>query len=346
MEDEIRRGVRRETLPGERELAGSLQVSRRTVRAALALLRQRKLLQTAQGAETKILAVPKGDSGSRAMRSVGLLMPEPLQQLQPFAHVFFDSLRTLLYENGFRVDLHVGLRYYSARPSAALRRLTTHFPCEGWLLFISSPPVQAWFLAERIPAVVVGTAHEGLALPYVDIDMLATARHAAGVLLRKGHRRLALIIQATERAGDFRTEQGFLQAIRQSGSNAAAQVFRHAGTLQSLQRLTEQILRLPERPTALFIANPYHYLAINGILAQQGLRIPEDMSMLCRDDDFCLRYLPTAPSRYFYNSNQRARAIFANLIWALQRKPPIGEARGVLIQPEFYRGASIATLNP
>jgi DNA-binding LacI/PurR family transcriptional regulator len=281
------------------------------------------------------------------MRSIGLLLPEPLEQLQPFATVFVNALRTLFYNNGFRLDTHIGHRYFSGRPSVALKRLVARFPCEGWILAFSNRASQAWFDARRIPAVVIGTAYEGISLPFVDIDMLATARHAAGVLLRKGHRRMALIIEESARPGDIKTQQGFLEGLGRSGGAAASgQIFKHGGTVPGLQRLVERILQMPERPTALFIANPYHYLAVAGILAEKGLHVPRDMSLLCRDDDYCLRYLPTAPSRYVYSATLRAKEIFSTLMWARQHRVRGSEpVKTVLILPEFFAGGSIATLN-
>lgn len=344
LEEDIRRGVLRQTLPGERQLAASLQVSRRTVRAATEILRRSKLIRTAHGAETRILDTPR-KRNSGAMRSVGLLLPDPLEQLQPFATVFVDALRTLFYNNGFRLDTHIGHRFFSRRPSAALKRLAARFPCEGWILAFSNRASQSWFYTQGIPTVVIGTAHEGIALPFVDIDMLATARHAANVLLRKGHRQIALVIEESERPGDLKTQQGFLAGIRQFGAGATGQVFTHGGNVLSLQRLVERMLKLPERPTALFVANPYHYLAVAGILAEKGLRVPRDLSLLCRDDDYCLRYLPIAPSRYVYSASMRAKEIFSTLMWATQHQARRAEEvkRG-LILPEYFEGGSIATL--
>ena len=347
LEEDIRRGVWRETLPGERQLAATLQVSRRTIRAATVILSEKKLIHTVHGAETRVLKPQSGRSDRGAMRAVGLLLPDQLEHLQPFATVFVDSLRMHFYNNEFRLDTHVGHRYFSGRPAAALTRLVTRSPCDGWILAFSNRASQVWFHAQGIPTIVIGTAHDGIALPFVDIDMLATSRHAAGVLLRKGHRHIALIIEESERPGDAKTQQGFFEGLRDFGeASAIGHVFRHGGNVVRLQRLVERILQMPDRPTALFIANPYHYLAVAGILAEKGLRVPRDISLLCRDDDYCLRFLPTAPSRYVYSATMRAKEIFSTLMWATQHQArPAEEVKRVLILPEYFEGGSIAALD-
>jgi DNA-binding LacI/PurR family transcriptional regulator len=341
--EQIRSGAFSGGLPGERWLATSLQVSRRTVRAALALLRREKLLQTIPGQETRVLQFPTPREEFRALRAIGLILPDPVDQLEPYSTVFFDFLRALLYENGYRLETHVGHSFFSTRPGAALVNLVARFPCDAWILAFSTRACQAWFHARRIPTVIVGTAHEGLALPYVDVDYQATARHAAQFFLGKGHRRLALIINEKNRAGDRLTEQGFLEGVEKSaGTGATAQVFRHAGTMDSLRRMTDRILGLAQCPTALLIANPYHYMGIAGLLAERGLKVSRDLSLLCRDDDFCLRYLPVEPSRYLCRPEKRARAIFSTVMWALRPGADRDEPRHVLLLPELVEGASVA----
>ena len=114
--------------------------------------------------------------------------------------------------------------------------------------------------------------------------------------------------------------------------------------MDSLRRITDRILRLAPRPTALFVANPYHYLGVAGLLAERGLKVPRDISLLCRDDDFCLRYLPVDPGRYHCSPEQRARAIFSTVMWALRPGPASVGARHVLLLPDLVEGASVAKM--
>lgn len=343
LEEQIRAGVLRGNLPGERRLAASMQVGRRTIRAAAAILRDRKLIRTVHGLGTQVLQAPEVKSARPPMRTIGLLVPQPLHQLQPFATVFIDPLRTLLYENGFRLDTHFGRSFFSRKPAAALQRLVARFPCDGWLLALSNRACQAWFQSQGIATVVIGSSHEDVALPCVDLDMLATSRHAAQVLLRKGHRRLALVIGASDWVGYRRTEQGFLEAVRRFGSGAEAQVYKHGGTVAALRQTVAHLLQARARPTALFVVNPYNYLTVAGLLAEHGVNVPRDLSLLCRDDEYCLQHLPITPSRYVYDQNVRAKMIFSTLMAAMEpgRKKASGP-QAVLMLASFHEGASIA----
>ncbi len=341
LEEEMRRGVLRESLPGERQLAETMQVSRRTIRAATEILRGKKLVRKAHGRPTQIVANPPTHAKSSAMRVIGLLLPKPLEELKPYTTVI-DCLRSSLYRNGFRLDTHFGQSFLSGRPAGALQRLVTQIPCDGWILTSASHACQSWFSAAGITTVVAGTAHDGIPLPSVDVDMLAASRHAAGVLLRHGHRRIALLLEKSDWAGHRKTEEGFLDGVRQFGDDALGRVLKHDGSVAGLEQVLDRSLQSPAPPTALFIVNPYHYLAVSAILAARGLDVPRDISLLCRDDDVCLKYLPIRPTRYACSAEAQARQVFSLLIGAMRagsRKRPV---KSVLMMPKFLEGTSIA----
>lgn len=342
LEEDIRHGILRESLPGERVLAVRMEVSRRTIRAAVRILRSRRLIRTAQGAPTRILGTPAPPPRRVEMRAIGLLLPKPLEMLKPFTGVV-DILRGLFHQNGLRLDVFYGARYLSPRPAAALRQLVAQSPCDGWILASANHACQSWFQAQGLVTVVAGSSHDGVALPSVDVDMLATSRHAATVLLRRGHRRLALLLERADWAGFRLTEQGFIEGVRQFGNNATGLVCRHDGHVADLQRVLSRLLRSPAPPTALFIVNPFHYLAVAAILADRGLKVPQDISLLCRDDDACLRYLPVVPSRYSSSALAQAKQLFATLTTAMQSRSERPPSKSLLLIPEFIAGASIGS---
>jgi DNA-binding LacI/PurR family transcriptional regulator len=342
IQSEILRGTWTEILPGERQLAKSLQVSRRTVRAAIEILRRRKILGTVHGLGTSVLARRSARAVRNPWPTIGLLLPEDIGQLRPQTAVFIDHLRSFLYARGLRLDTHAGQHFFSKRPAIALKKLVGQFPHTAWILALSTEANQKWFRDQSLPVVVVGTPHQGIDLPHVDIDMGAVGRHASGHLLRKGHRHIALFIEDTDNAGDRETEKGFLEGVRGFRHSAArVSVIRHEGSLESIRRKIER-LKPGRCPTALFISNPYHYLATASLLAQKGIRVPADISLLCRDDDLFLSFLATKPSRYVCDAQTRAKITFSTLMRVLEGRR--GATPSTRMLPDFVEGASIATL--
>lgn len=127
---------------------------------------------------------------------------------------------------------------------------------------------------------------------------------------------------------------------------ASGLVLRHDATMNGLRRLTDRMLALAQRPTALFIANPYHYLGVAGLLAERGVKMPRDISLLCRDDDYCLRYVPVEPGRYLCPPEKRARAIFATVMRVLRAQRAGDVPKSTLLEPELFAGASVGRVAP
>lgn len=338
----IERGVWAEQLPPERYLARTLQVSRRTLRGAIEILRQEKVLLTMPGLGSQITR-PTRPKGGRAVRDqvVGLLMPQSFDHMKPSTMVFIDELRTLLYAKGLRLEVHVGHRYYSNRPSAALFELTSKHPADGWILIYSNPINQAWFKAQKIPVVIAGTAHEKLDLPDVDLDMFAACRHAANLLVQKGHRRLALVLEDPHLPNEKRSEEGFRDGARLLGKEKVSlKVWRYPGDLRRVRYLAERIITGPDAVTAVLVTNAYQFLALFSVLTRMGVEIPRDISLLSRNDEHFFQFLDPEPARYTCVPQTRAKAVLSAFMRTTQgeRLPK----RHFWLVPDFIPGATVA----
>ncbi|HRE84372.1 MAG TPA: LacI family DNA-binding transcriptional regulator [Opitutaceae bacterium] len=342
LETDILRGLHTKALPSVRQLAAQMQVSRRTISAAVGILQQKNLVRPTQRQGIAVLKRSVIRKTHQTRGNIGLLLPQPLDELHPYSTVFFHSLRALLYLNGFHLVVHSGPSFFSSRPASALQRLVTRHPSDCWILAFSSLESQAWFHAQGVPAVVAGTAHDAIPVPFVDVDFQATARHAANFLISRGHRHIGLVNPQIGKAGDRRTEAGFCEAAASYPSTEIqVSVFHHHGSMASLRSLAPRLMPNPGRPTALLVANPYFYMGLSGILQEKGVSIPEDLSIMCRDDDHCLGYMPTEPTRYVCRPEQRARAIFDTVMHSLGPKGRKTETKSVLLFPELIEGKSV-----
>jgi LacI family transcriptional regulator len=338
---QIENGEWRDWLPSERSLCELLQVSRNTLRAALAQMKKEGRIRAVHGAGNQILA-PAGTNPSRAgVHDVALLSPEPLERLRPNQSLWIDEMRALLSERGMRLRVFHGHHYFAANPGPALNKLVTRNPHGCWIVMLGNETVQRWFAKNDIPCILAGSPYPGLDLPFRDLDHRAMCRHAAGVLLGLGHRRIAMLTQKSRRAGDLESEAGFVEGVRQSRhSDAEALVLHHEATVASAAHTLRRILKLQPAPTALLIVHPYYYLAVASRLAQSGVRIPADISLVSRDDDPFLSFLAPEPARYVASPHAMAKSLLRPVLELLE-----GNAvtqRASLIMPEFFRGESIA----
>lgn len=341
LREEIQNGKWTDWLPGERVLCESLQVSRNTLRAALAQLRREGIIRSDHGAGNRILTRGSGRSHKLRSYDVALLSPEAIERLRPSQTLWIDELRAMLSERGCRLHVFHGPQYFRANPAAALEKLLGQHSHGCWILALSNETTQRWFERERVPCVVAGSVHAGLTLPFRDLDHRAMCRHAAGIMLGLGHRRVALLMPKSRRAGDLESEAGLMEGVRQSPhAGAEVVVGYHETTVASichaLRRLTEQ----RPAPTALLVANAYHYLTVTTRLAQLGLRVPRDISVVSRDDDPFLSFVVPAPARYSASPHAMAKALLRPVLELLEGG--VVTHRGIRLMPEFIRGETIS----
>ena len=279
----------------------------------------------------------------RQLRShdVALLAPEPLEQLRPAHVLWIDELRAMLGERGCRLHVLHGAQYFRADPAAALEKLVRQHPHGCWILTLASASCQEWFARRGLPCLIAGSCHAGVDLPSRDLDHRAICRHAAGVLLGLGHRRLAFVTPKSRHAGEIESEAGFLEGVRASRhADAAAVVCQHDGTADGLSQLVRLLVATRPTPTALLVSNAYHCLAVVSGLARHGVRIPEDMSVISRDEDPFLSFLVPTPSRYIASPRAFARSLLQPVLELLGGNAV--SQRAWRLMPQFVRGASVA----
>lgn len=330
-------------LPGERTVAESLQVSRKTVRKAIAILKREGRIRTVHGHGHEIVSRQRPPPKAHAEPTVGLIVPESLEQLRPFTALWVDALRALLIGQGVKFSTFPGHRYFSQRPENALARLVKQNPQGCWVLAHSNERVQQWFQTHEVPCVIAGSSHHGLDLPSVDLDYFAVCRHAAGVLLRHGHRRIGFLTVSSQRAGDLESEAGFSAGARQPGyGEVTPHILRHDGSVAAVNRILGRMFDLAAAPTALLIANPVYYLTTVTFLAERRLRVPQDVSLISRDDDTFLAYLSPAPARYSTNPRSFAKRLMQPLMLQLAgEKLPHASFR---IEPTYLAGLSLSNV--
>lgn len=86
--------------------------------------------------------------------------------------------------------------------------------------------------------------------------------------------------------------------------------------------------------------NDYSYLSVTSTLALRALRIPQDISIISRDDDPFLRFLAPAPARYVCSPHRFAKKA-AGQILQLMNAGAL-QHRRLLLLPKLFPGGSVA----
>jgi LacI family transcriptional regulator, galactose operon repressor len=146
-----------------------------------------------------------------------------------------------------------------------------------------------------LPFVTLGDICTG-ALNCISPDNVRGGYMATQYLLALGHRRVAYIGDEFPNVYGFPTSElrykGYLSALKEYGLPLRSEhVCLGPHGEETAHRLTEQLLALPEPPTAIFAMSDIQ--AVGCILAvrEAGLRVPEDISVIGFDDVQLSRYI-------------------------------------------------------
>lgn len=136
-----------------------------------------------------------------------------------------------------------------------------------------------------IPVVALDRRIRGGEFDLVTSDGDAAAHEAVDRLARAGHRRIALIGGPVEVSTMLGRRAGYERALLEHGI-ALDPTLTVLGDLkeESGYRATLELLDLPQPPTAIFVANNLMAVGTVKAVADRGLRIPDDVSMISFDD--------------------------------------------------------------
>ncbi|MER6620503.1 substrate-binding domain-containing protein [Streptomyces sp. NPDC000931] len=149
-----------------------------------------------------------------------------------------------------------------------------------------SEPQYAWLQQHRIPFVMIDPVLE----PPAGVVSVGAADWRGGVtatehLLALGHERIAVVAGHRHTLCADARIAGYRSALAAAGVRHRPEYVRHADSGEGAAgRRVRELLDLPEPPTAVFVCSDRMALEVYEALAERGLRVPDDMSVVGYDD--------------------------------------------------------------
>lgn len=339
---EIDAGRWREWLPSERTLQRVLNVSRQTVRAALERLVAGRRIAVEPYRGCRILKVKRRVAvASLPLRDVGVICSEPVYRMPPRFIQVLDVLRALCADEGLGVEVFEGQRFQRTDPGRLMPSIVRRNPKSCWVLVLADLRMQEWFAKSGVPAVVYGNVYSGVSLPGAGINYYACIRHATSLLIAKGHRRIALVTYDVRRAGEQDSVRGFSDACTAHSGDAIVPLIleRPDSDVDALCRQLDGVLSAARRPTAFVVTHTHHYATVATHMATRGLRVPDDISLICRSEDPFLQFMRPRPAFYRANMEVAAKLLFDRLRHVVEGTIKPNDQR--LLVPELVAGGSV-----
>jgi len=342
LREAIHRGDFGEYLLPERQLSQRLKVGRPTLRAALHELESEGLV-CAQGRRGWRI-IPSRSAKRRPLPGTVVRM---LQDDQPTSRLNEHlQAQKFLAEHlcgpGMEFHVETAPACFSHRPAKALQRLVGTRPANLWVLYRTTHAIQRWFQEQSLPCVVFGSTFPGIDFVSIEEDYRATCRHAAGVFLSRGHTLMALLTAESARPGDQVACAGFLEAIRNSPRQAHCEIVSHGQSLPQICRTVDSLLKRPECPTGWLVFTAQTYLTILSHLALRGIRVGQEISLICRNSDPYFEVLVPKVAHYRRNMPRMNRKLLEVIRQCLDGPYPL--RRQWLISSEFRDGQTVRSL--
>ncbi|ARQ67642.1 LacI family DNA-binding transcriptional regulator [Streptomyces marincola] len=228
--------------------------------------------------------------------AIGLVLARPARLLgvEPFFMEFIAGIEEKLAERGLSVLLHVVATH--GEEIATHRRWAERGLVDAVVVvnLTGGDRRPAVLAGLGLPAVMVGAWDGGPDTPAVITDNAAPVREALDVLFGLGHRRIARVTGPA----DLVHTRARTAALRECCAAAGVEPLLVEGdySAEAGAELTGQLLRRPERPTAVLYDNDVMAVAGLGVAKERGVRVPEDLSLIAWDDSTLCRLASPALS--------------------------------------------------
>lgn len=212
----------------------------------------------------------------------GLIIPDITN---PFFPEFVRSFESILAETNYNMLVATTASQPKRMQKTIHRMLVSQV--EGVALLaseIETAPIES-MITNRVPLVTMDRRLVGKGLSDVCVESTSGMREAVKHLFKLGHRKIGYIGgSAGPTISDHRLH-AFLLAMGAVGLPAETQFLRVGDyRISGGGTAMAELLRLPDCPTAIIAANDLTAIGALRVVHQQGLSVPEDISIIGFDD--------------------------------------------------------------
>jgi hypothetical protein len=320
-------------MPGGSRLATELGVGRDTVEAALRILERDGLLVPQGAGRRRRIELPEGIV-ARPMR-VALLVTDH------FSEEYKIELFHLLVEAG-HLPFHVTKTLVElGMDVGCVARLVNRTEADAWVVVSCSREILEWFSRQPKPAFAMFGRRGRVSIAAAGPDKAPPFAAATGRLIGLGHRRISLVCRRQRRLPQpGHPERAFLDELAAHGIPTGP--FNLPDWEESKTGFVTLLDSLfgATPPTALILDESFLFNAAFHYLAKRGLRVPQDVSLVCTDDDSDFAWCEPSVAHIRWDYRPVVRRVVR---WAANVSHGKDDRRQTLTKAEFVAGGTIGT---
>ena len=333
LREELLRGRWSGEMPGQKQLAKLLGVSAQTVELALGLLEKDGILVGRGTGRRRKIVLPEGGLEVPALR-VAILCYEQSDQSQDYLTNCKNKLETaghtVFYAPSHLTEIKMDVR--------RLARMVKKTEADAWVVLGGTREVLQWFMQQKTPAFADSGRRRRLKIAGIGPDHVPALTEATRRLIDLGHQRIVLLDSLYKVSEPGTIGAAFLDALSAGGiTTGVYNMPGWEGGLEGLYAyLDSSFQRTP--PTAIIAGSGANYFATQSFLVNRGIRVPQDLSLICVDNDPYFSQCQPSVSHIRWSSQPIVNRIVS---WVRNISEGKEDTRKTMIKAEFVEGGTI-----
>lgn len=278
-------------LPSENELSGRFGLSRQTVRHAVDILEQQKLVSRVRGSGTYVGAGGKtGRQSTRQERYMNIAVISTYVDSYIFPPVL-RGIERVLSKQGYTTQIAFTGNKVS-REQDILNNLIDKDIIDGLIVepaksALPNPSLHYYReLRERnVPILCFNSKYPELDLPCVSMNDEQVGKKAVEYLIRAGHQNIGGIFKSDDGQGHLRYK-GFLEGMLEAGLRVKDKnvLWLDTEDLVDLERWSDYLFYRLEECTGIVCYNDEVAYVLSGLCERRGIVIPDQLSIVSIDN--------------------------------------------------------------
>jgi DNA-binding LacI/PurR family transcriptional regulator len=249
------------------------------------------------------------------------------------------DLRHLLEESGHSPFYAEKSLLELGMDATRVSRFVKRSDAEAWVILAGSHEVLNWFSTHDTPAIALFGRHQSVSIASAGPDKVPPLRRLTQRLVDLGHRRITLLIRHHLRHPEpAPTARAFIEELEARDIHVGEfNLPDWDETSAGFQEILRSLFALTP-PTAVITDEAFLFIAAHQFMAKRGIRVPEDVSLICTDSDPAFDWCEPSVAHIRWDSRPVVRRIVR---WAEITSHGTDDRRKISTKAEFIDGGTL-----